>query len=185
MYFRIILLPDPKIYDEIAELRDTISNKHDIPIDSKYKKVPPHISLLFLSQNIGPQDAVDITKRLKKPCMRLKPFKVRIEGFGYFTKTKSFPIYLAYLKVVKDKNLTRLYGLVDAHTMHYAKVKFAEFIPHISLIGIGQSRAKFLKVRNECQKIKFKRSFLAKAIYVGIQKNENDGCKLTRLGFNS
>lgn len=179
----LVLLPDKKLSKEVAELSEIISGKYKIRLEAEHEKVPLHISLLFQGGKVEARDALDTVKQLREDCLQISPFKVRIDGFGYFMKTPRFRNYAVYLRVTKSRSLSKLRRLVNSRAKSYAKREFDRFVPHITLTRGSLSREKFFSIKREYRDIVFKRSFVASGVFVGMQKGENLDWRFVELRF--
>lgn len=175
--FALMIAPDKKLSSEIRRLSKKISIKYGIAAAPKYGKLPPHISLFFKNGRMNDMKIASEMGRLSKDFYAVMPFKVKIDGFGYFKEAKGYVGSAVYLKVNRSSSLDRVYRIANPD----APEEGQKVMPHISIVK-GIERGKFLRLRKDQRNYKFRRSFIAEGVLVGIQKNSGPW-KFTILPF--
>ena len=74
------------------------------------------------------------------------------------------------MKVIPDKNLSKLNNVINNGVKKYERYKFKKFQPHISL-ATGIDKEKFYKILGDHKDFKMKLRFKLKYIYAGTRKN--------------
>ncbi len=180
--FIVALLPDGRLSREIAALSDRMAKEYGIR--ATHVKLPPHLSLFFRDR-MRAADAKRVSKLLESDCMKLTPFTVGMDGIGYFTKAHGRTEYTVYLRVGIDSELLELHRLVDSRTRAYAKVRFKAFVPHVTVAHDGLDKTGFLAINRDYEGFRFRRSFEAKVLSVGVQKDDASQWRFKEFDFSA
>lgn len=118
------------IKDKIAKLVEELA-KRNVKV-GWVKKESIHLTLKFLGE-IEEKRLKEISNRLKEISSRMSPFKIRIEGAGWFPEGSSKPRVL-WVGVKYPKDLKNLWEEIEKEMERIGfKPEGREFSPHITI----------------------------------------------------
>jgi len=125
--------------------------------DKNYKKLKPHINLIYPFEEINQKE---LYRHIKKSIEEIKSFKLVLKGLK-----KSSKGYYLYLLVDKGKyEVMKLYKNLSKGLLKNIKNKdMPQYIPHLSL-GVFRNKEEIDKVVNELRKENLKIEYVVNEI---------------------
>lgn len=162
----IWLRPHAKLKNEIFQIIKNFSNKYKVYYDVRGYK-GPHITILEIHSS--KRDFETVGNIVKNISTKFRPFKLKINGVGYFTGLDELGKrnFVIYLKVNKNRKLIALKKLVDAKfPNNSARYKSREFIPHITITHRELDKKNFYRALKEYKNLDFARNFTVNELVV-------------------
>ncbi len=145
---------EPLIKDEIASLIYELSITRERV--SWVKRESIHLTLKFLGE-IDEKRLKEISERLKKTTSKIKPFRIKLEGAGWFPERSSKPRVL-WIGVKYPDELKNLWKEIEREMEQIGfKPEGREFSPHITIgrVKEGGSINKVTEILNKYLKSTF------------------------------
>ena len=179
--FSIVLKPDAASSREIKKIMKEISKKYGTYTALRDKK-GPHASFIYMDEKIEDRDIRKIITNINKKFSNIPPFEVSITGVTSFRKRYQGSInWVVYLRIVKSKNLTKLYRIINNEIKQYKHGRFKSFTPHITLARKDIDKETFFKILNEYQKRKISYRFTLRYLYAMKRRTKKEKHKITKL----
>jgi 2'-5' RNA ligase len=154
LHFSIVIRLDKKNSQKVRSIIKSISKKYKVYgalNDSK----GPHISLAYFDDEVGLREIGKITSGMIEQLKSVRPFNVQIKSTGTFRKRGMGNLngninYVVYLRVQRNKDLTKVYKIANSYAKPYQKHKvFDSFRPHMSLARKDIDRKTFLEIERD------------------------------------
>ncbi len=159
LYF-IALIPGEELREEIRRLKEAFKKEYHA---GHALKSPAHITLqrpFRREENFEDKLIVALTRF----STGQKSFEVRLSDFGFFEPRVVYIKITGYQKIIQLHQ--RLYDLLQEQ-LHFEKREINEKIhPHMTLATRDLEREYFYKARKVYQTAIFKRSFMAKSLFL-------------------
>jgi 2''-5'' RNA ligase len=180
-HFSIYLTPDGRGVRKIMPILEHISKKYKTYAAIKDSK-GPHASFTYMDEDVKEDEIWQIVGMVQQKLNRIKPFKVTIDGIRTFRKPyviktrwgrKTKVNWVVYLRVVRSKELTRIYKLINAELKGYKHGTLPRFTPHITIARKDIDKEEFFDIVNEYKGLKFHHEFILRHIMIKL-RNPND-----------
>lgn len=179
----IVIRPDKKLANEMSAIIRKVYLKYKTYKAFEDRK-GPHITLIYPQGRMGLRKIERITKNLKTRCKGIKPFTVNIDGIASFRKKYGNLVnYVVYFRVIKNKDLIRLYRMVGSETKEVEQQRFITFHPHISIARADIDKKTFYSILHDFRGFRFKRKLLAKSLDVGVRSQKRGAWEFEKLKF--
>ncbi len=179
--FSIVLKPDAVSSKKLKKIMNDISRKYRTYVAVRDIK-GPHASFIYMDQKIEENEISRIIGNIQEKFNKIPPFKVSIYGVSSFRKQyQNKTNWVVYARVVKSKNLTKLYGIINHEIKPYKHGKFKAFTPHITLARKDIDRETFFKILKECEGRKINYRFTLKYLYAMKRRTKKEKHRVTKL----
>lgn len=179
------LQPQPRLKIEIFGIIKTFSRKYKVYSDlNGYKG--PHISILEIHGN--KHDFKTVVKMIKDTSSGTKPFRLWINGVGYFMKKDETGKrnFVIYLKVKSSKQLIKFKHEIDNEfPREYLRHKDRKFVPHITITHRELDKENFYKALKEYKNLDFIRNFTVDRVMVSTRNVKTQKAKIKSITFRN
>ena len=153
IYFVAIIPPSP-IYEEALKLKLYFKDQYQ---SKASLNSPPHITVHMPFQWKEEKES-ELIKTFEQFSIRLKPFNLKLSGFG------SFPPRVLFIDVEKNDSLTALHNDLHQHckrelNVFNANYKDKAFHPHLTLAFRDLKKPMYTKAWEEFEHKKFSGEF--------------------------
>lgn len=118
MKYGIAAFPSKKLQD--------LANSYRKRYDTKYAKVPPHITLKEPFE-LEEGELDEVVDEIRNAISDLEPFQLKVEKYSTFYPASN----TIYMKVAEDKNLTELHKRLNSGKLEFDMEH--SFVPHITI----------------------------------------------------
>jgi 2'-5' RNA ligase len=177
----IVLKPDASSSKELNRIMEDISKKYGTYVAVRDKK-GPHASFIYMDEKIDDKEIDRILYNIQKKFSKIPQFTVSIEGVKSFRKKYKQTInWVVYARVVKSKNLTKLYRIINYEIKSYKHGRFKVFTPHITLARKDIDQKTFFKIFDEYKGRKVSYKFKLKYLYAMTRRTKKEDHIVTLL----
>ncbi len=170
-YISVWIAPKSRLKSEISAMIRAFSHKY-----KTYKSIKewkgPHITLMILELRGYEEDKFwEVVDDLKKNIGNTRPFRIDIDGIGYFRKPNAEGRinYVIYLKPLRNDALRKLWFAMSRKFIKYDITRHKKFSPHLTLAYDDLKKKEFYKALKDYTDFKFSRSFLVGEVIVSSE----------------